>query len=239
MTPAVTVIVATHNRPDFLFRCLLAIKLQSFTDFECIVVGDNCNYSETVVRYFQKEDERFKYYKFVGKRPLNQGAVAKNIALKFACGKYIAYCDDDNILLPNHLEVLYATMDGRECGYVRSMFYHCEHSDIENLLLKEDLYFGNHSVNIDWNDALVMMHWNDGIRWTEKENLIDMHEDTHFLRRYTLQDVTSVPTAIYHQHKGEHHKDGHYATYLKLLDVSYQTYVYHNRIDALALKYLK
>ena len=80
--PKVTVIVATHNRPDYLFRCLLAIKLQTFKEFECIVVGDNCNYSENVFKEFA-DDKRFVYFKTAIIEE-NLGAISKNLGINKA-----------------------------------------------------------------------------------------------------------------------------------------------------------
>lgn len=241
MTPQVSVIVATHNRPDFLLRCLLAIHRQTFENFECIVVGDNCDYSEAVVKIIQEKDKRFKYYKFVGERPTNEGAVAKNIGLSLAKGQFIAYCDDDNILLQNHIQVLMALWIGSvgeiwsrniKDGYVRSAYSHCDHGESFEGLLNEDLYYG--TVNVaGYNDALTMLHENKEKRWTEKEKL-DTHEDTDFLRQFSLVGEISVVTAIYHQHHAGKTKDGEYEHEVLMAD----GFVYPNRAMRLCEKYL-
>lgn len=237
----VTVIVATRNRPDFLFRCLLAIKLQTFEDFECIVVGDNCNFSEMVYREFEK-DKRFSYYKFVGDRPVNQGSIAKNIALNNSKSKYVAYCDDDNILLPNHLELLYRAIDEDGADVAYSKFYHIDYDRAEAYdILNRDLYDIAGAKETRLNDALVMIHRLNDQRWVPKANLGNLHEDTYFMRQYLSFDIRTIDdmTAIYNQHNANDETKDHPNYKEALFSIEDRVYAYPWLVSKMKEKYWK
>ena len=119
--PKVSIITATRNRPDFLRRCILAIQKQDWDDYEHIVVGDHCDYAKRVVDEF-KNDSHIRYAKTPEPHVHNHGASGKNRGIEVARGKYVAYCDDDNILLPSHTRILYEEL---EKGYdvVFTQFY--------------------------------------------------------------------------------------------------------------------
>jgi len=101
--PLVSVILTTYNRPEYLQRAVDSILCQSFREFELIIV-DDC--SDTPINPILPEGEdrvsiiRFPWHTGFHVRPKNAGIV-------MARGDYIAYLEDDNVYLPNHLQVLY------------------------------------------------------------------------------------------------------------------------------------
>lgn len=104
--PKLSVVVSTYNRSERLKRALVSILAQSFADFELIVVDDaSVDETEEVVKDFMKKDPRVKYIK----RDVNFGTHTrpKNEGTKAATCDLIAYFDDDNVMLPDHLAVLY------------------------------------------------------------------------------------------------------------------------------------
>ena len=94
----VSVIVPTYNRPDLLEKTLQSIIDQAYQDFEVLIVNDGgSDQAEKIVN--RLSDPRLKYYK---KR--NEGASAtRNFAINKAQGDYIAFCDDDDLWLPEKL----------------------------------------------------------------------------------------------------------------------------------------
>lgn len=104
--PVISVVLSTFNRAERLKRAMVSILAQSFTDFELIVVDDaSVDETEEVVKDFMQKDERVKYIK----RDINFGTHTrpKNDGTKAATCDLIAYFDDDNVMLPDHLAVLY------------------------------------------------------------------------------------------------------------------------------------
>lgn len=107
--PKVTVITATHNRADVLPKAIKSVLSQSVTDFEYIIVADNCtDNTEEVVKSFNDPRMRLLVNK---DNPQKTHCRPFNIALKESKGEYIAYLDDDNEFYSYHLEVLLSTIE--------------------------------------------------------------------------------------------------------------------------------
>lgn len=97
--PTFTVIVPTYNREYFLARTIDSILLQTFKDFELIIVDDGStdhtkelidSYKDLRIVYFYKENG-------------GQNS-AVNVGLQKARGEYIAFCDSDDTWMPEKLE---------------------------------------------------------------------------------------------------------------------------------------
>lgn len=99
--PCVSIIVTTFNRVRFLRETLDTILAQSFSDFELIVV-DNMSVDETSEVISRLSDSRIQYFK----NP-NYGVIAvnRNYGIRKARGRYVAFCDDDDLWFPNKLKL--------------------------------------------------------------------------------------------------------------------------------------
>ena len=96
----VSVIVTTFNRAHMVTEAIDSILNQTFEDFELIVV-DNCSSDDTEEIIKAYTDERIRYFKHE-----NGGVVAvnRNYGIGQAQGEYIAFCDDDDLWMPEKLE---------------------------------------------------------------------------------------------------------------------------------------
>jgi glycosyltransferase involved in cell wall biosynthesis len=109
-SPAVSVIVCTHNRPHMLARALESVLRQDFRDYEVVVVDDGSEPpAEVPARGAGPVRLIVARYGGVG--------AARAAGLKAARGPFIAYCDDDDEWAPNHLASL--------------MHYLREHPDVD------------------------------------------------------------------------------------------------------------
>ncbi len=117
--PIVSVIIPTFNRPEMLIEAIDSILTQSFDDFEIIVVNDA---GELVENKIVDRDDRNRivYIRHNNNRGL---AAARNTGLLLAKGEYISYLDDDDIFLPNHLELLVSELQKGEVKVVYSDAY--------------------------------------------------------------------------------------------------------------------
>ena len=102
--PTFSVIVATHNRPQALVRCLRALAGSDLGrgDFEVIVVNDgsSVDYEESL-REIRPEFD-FQYLTQAQGGP----ARARNTGLGIARGRYVAFTDDDCAPDPTWLSAL-------------------------------------------------------------------------------------------------------------------------------------
>lgn len=99
--PAVSVITPSYKSKKFIYETLNSIRNQSYSDFEVIVVDDaspdnSADYISSVL-----PDERFKLIRL----ERNVGAAeARNVGLRAAKGRYIAFLDADDLWFPRKLE---------------------------------------------------------------------------------------------------------------------------------------
>jgi teichuronic acid biosynthesis glycosyltransferase TuaG len=91
--PEVSVIVTTYNRKEFLTETLNSILDQTYADFELIVVDNYSNY-DFLSHISSFNDKRIRPF-----QNQNSGIIAvnRNFGIKQANGKYLAFCDDDDI----------------------------------------------------------------------------------------------------------------------------------------------
>lgn len=96
-TPLFSIILTTYNRPRLLKDALASLAAQTLQDFEVVLVNDH---GEPVEALLQSWDFPITYV-YLGR---NRGlSAARNAGLRLARGRHIAYLDDDDIYLPEHL----------------------------------------------------------------------------------------------------------------------------------------
>lgn len=117
--PLVSVIVTTYNRKDLLTVTLNSILNQTFQDFELIVVDNFSNYD------FFSHIDSFKSVKIIPFQNANNGVIAinRNYGLKHAKGKYVAFCDDDDVWHLDKLEKQLAILEQSENSGVYTLVY--------------------------------------------------------------------------------------------------------------------
>ena len=102
----ISVILTTYNRVNKLKRAVKSVLNQTFTDWELIIVDDHSN--DKTQKYCEKmvnKDSRIRYIR--RKSNFGQHTRPKNEGTKAAKTDLIAYLDDDNKYLRDHLQVLY------------------------------------------------------------------------------------------------------------------------------------
>jgi glycosyltransferase involved in cell wall biosynthesis len=119
--PKFSILLPTHNRPDVLPFAIQSVLIQTAQDFELVVAGDGCT-DETadIVKGF---NDRRIIWLDLPKAP-NFGYANRNIALSRTRGGYIAYIGDDDLWLPDHLELLrpYFQEPGVDLVYSRPLW---------------------------------------------------------------------------------------------------------------------
>ena len=99
--PAVSIVIATFNRGDYLGATLDSIFSQTFRDFEVIVVDDGS--TDDTRRVIDAFGSRVRYVYQDNRGP----SAARNVGVRHAKAEWISIQDSDDLCLPNHLDVLY------------------------------------------------------------------------------------------------------------------------------------
>ena len=105
--PAISIIISMYNAEKYIAPCLQSLLIQTFDDFEVIVV-DDCSTDQSafiVKSFFDRFDGRLTLIKT--KRNSGTPGLPRNLALKSARGKYITFFDSDDIVIKTALEELF------------------------------------------------------------------------------------------------------------------------------------
>lgn len=103
--PLVSVIMPVYNAGDYLVEAIESILLQTYKNFEFIIVDDGStdNSWKIIKRYNKKYSKLIRSYKL--KKNINAaGNGAVNAVLPYAKGEFIARMDADDIAHPERLE---------------------------------------------------------------------------------------------------------------------------------------
>lgn len=121
-SPSVSIIVPIYKVEKYIARCLDSIKAQTFTDFEVIMIDDGTPDRSADIAEQYTADPRFKLF-----RQSNAGVGAvRNRGLSLARGKYIAFVDSDDAIMPHHLEKLYAAARENDADIVCCSYCCCD-----------------------------------------------------------------------------------------------------------------
>jgi glycosyltransferase involved in cell wall biosynthesis len=99
MAPAVSVVIPTHNRRGLLPIAIRSVLVQTFQDFEVLVV-DDASTDATIDLRREFCDSRLRWLQHDTPRG---GAAARNTGIVHSRGEYIAFLDDDDEWYPTKL----------------------------------------------------------------------------------------------------------------------------------------
>ena len=207
MSCELSIIVPIFKVESYLNKCIDSILMQSFTDFELILVDDgspdNCG---RICDEYSKLDKRIKVI-----HKENGGlSSARNAGISNAKGKYIAFVDGDDFIHQKMYEILYKyaikhSSDIVVCDYLD--VYEGEIYDLEycNLKFEEGNFTNIEALNqlytnkgvqfvLAWN-KLYKRHLFEDLRFEEGK----IHEDEFIAHRiiYKSSRVTYLPIKLY------------------------------------------
>jgi teichuronic acid biosynthesis glycosyltransferase TuaG len=117
----VSVITPAYNAERFLEENLRSMQAQTFESWEQVLVDDgSSDRTVEIIEAFAASDPRFRLVRHDENRGV---AAARNTGLNVARGRYVAFVDADDYLLPRKFERQIAFM--REHGYAFTYHYYC------------------------------------------------------------------------------------------------------------------
>lgn len=132
----ISVIITTKNRPDFLDKAIESVQQQTYNNVEIIVVDDGS--SEVNLSLIKKiisdTDDSITLIENGG----SFGACySRNVGIKAARGPFITGLDDDDLFVPERLEVLMKHYKSNKVSLVCSL---ARNVDTSGLAIKDEKY---------------------------------------------------------------------------------------------------
>jgi GalNAc5-diNAcBac-PP-undecaprenol beta-1,3-glucosyltransferase len=183
-----TVLIPTHNHIETLRYSVASVQQQSLQDFELFIVGDGVgDATRAVVSELSATDRRIQFFDFP-KGP-RKGEIHRHEALRRAQGRFVAYLGDDDIWMPNHLEVLDALLNDADFGHTMHVAIDAEGqivvlaADLQNASLRNrmigelhnrfDFTFAGHTLAAyrrlphGWRTTPPEFPWTDLYMWRQ------------------------------------------------------------------------
>ena len=182
----VSVIVPVYNVEQYIEKCLLSIKNQTLTDFECLIINDGTkDASIEVAKIVVGNDKRFKFF------DKENGGLsdARNYGIEKANGEYLCFIDSDDYIAPDLLELTYNMGKENDSDIVCfDMYYVNEDGSLEyswgsnykgisNYKDNKEIIFSNNSANNKIYKASFM-------------------KDKRFFKGMWYEDLAVIPTWI-------------------------------------------
>lgn len=133
----VTVLVAVYNAERYLAQCLDSLLAQTMADIQVICIDDaSTDGSAALLDDYARRDNRVEVVTLV----TNKGqAHARNVGLKQARGRFIAYLDSDDWMAPDALEQAVATFQQHpltDCVLLRLVNYYGDTQRVEEYAME-------------------------------------------------------------------------------------------------------
>lgn len=103
MLPLISIITPCYNAGYFISQSIESVMAQSFQNWELIIIDDHSKDNTlAIVQSYCDKDTRIRCLQT--EYPSGSPTVPRNLGIKVAKGRYIAFLDSDDAWLPNKLE---------------------------------------------------------------------------------------------------------------------------------------
>lgn len=141
--PSVSLVIAVHDRPDFLEKIFISLQNQSFADFEVVVSDDGSG--PQIAELIRRWQGRFQYpiiHVWQEHRGFRKTIIANRAVVRSRSG-YLCFIDGDSILHHKFLETHYrnrrvhAVLSGRRVMLSRELTEKLTIDDITNRTIEK------------------------------------------------------------------------------------------------------
>jgi len=130
----ISIIVPVYNVEKYLQRCVDSILVQSFGDYELILIDDgSTDASGSMCDAYAARDNRVRVY-----HDNNQGvSAARNHGIDVATGEWIAFIDSDDYILPDYLQSMYHNTEKFDCDLVMTGIKRLYEDNASKVIIRE------------------------------------------------------------------------------------------------------
>lgn len=203
----ISVIVPVYKVENYLRECLDCILMQSYTDFELILVDDGSpDRCGEICEEYSERDMRVRVI-----HQDNQGlSGARNTGIEAACGEYITFVDSDDLVSPHYLAVLHEALTDSDAdiSVCRTLIFADGETPQEkaDLIIKKTVFSGKKACILlyDGSAEVPVNAWGKLYRkeiiGNHRFPLGRLHEDQAFtpLMCYRAKKVAAVNVQLYY-----------------------------------------
>lgn len=160
----VSIIMPTYNQGAFIARAIRSAQLQTFSNWELIIVNDgSTDYTNEIIQDFLS-DERIRYISYTPNAGLGK---AINTGLDAAMYSWIAYLPSDDIWFSDHLQSLHNTINSGHHEMAWSGMWHSgadntfSHGHANTLFTARNMF-----------QLVQVLHRKTPARWLERDTLV-------------------------------------------------------------------
>ena len=144
--PEVSLIIPAYNAEDYIARSIDSALASDFANLEIVIVNDgSTDGTQKIIDWYSKN------YPNVLALTKENGGVAdtRNVGIKAANGKYIAFMDNDDLIRPDMIKSLYNSIEKNNCDVAIAPLYritdngytvHCNLPFVEDIPYDIDKY---------------------------------------------------------------------------------------------------
>lgn len=149
----VSIITPVYNSENYISDTIKSVLKQTYENWEMLIV-DDCSTDNTAKVINQFDDHRIKYLKL----NKNSGAaVARNLALEKANGRYIAFLDADDIWKPEKIEKQLEFMIINRFGFTYTGYEILGEKKNKVIKVPPKLSYGKYMINTIIGTLTVML----------------------------------------------------------------------------------
>lgn len=202
----ISIILPVYNVSNYLDRCLESVTSQTYSKIEILLINDGSTDSSSYIcSEWKKKDNRIIYIE-----KQNEGlGPTRNLGLKLALGKYIAFVDSDDWVALDYIEKLYYSIksedaDIAECNFYRvydytdQMAYFDVTGSIGKEFTKEEKI--KYANVVQWNKLTKRELWIDNE--IQMPNFPGEDLAVNALLLLSANKVVNVPEALYYYRMG-------------------------------------
>ena len=151
-SPFLSIILPTYNRKYCISRMIDSVLMQSFSDFELIIIDDGSTDGT-----FEMLEEKYQDRRIRLTRQENGGvSSARNLGISLAKGEYITFVDSDDYLLDGFFEDMFEKIQQLQCDVLVYGGYSLENGkQVEVPLFWKDRNYGKNEVTVSSGDDFV------------------------------------------------------------------------------------
>lgn len=188
----VSVIMPVYNRESKIANSINSVIAQSYENFELIIIDDHStDNTKGVIEGFSNKDSRIKYFSNNG---LKGVAATRNVGLKVAKGKYIAFLDSDDLWSENHLKRSIEVLDDLNLKVCFSFWVEEDLNGNLKYLFDEGAYKSKlneaiKNLNADEKNNSVIFNNPDFLQYSILAGFYCTHINTLVLERDVLEEI--------------------------------------------------